>query len=89
MSFLGSDSKKLALIIGINYTGKNGELRGCITDTQKIINMLKTRCGYNDSQIILLTDETPIKPTKTNILNLGCCRKTFRTLKNGTIYSRH
>ena len=69
MSFLGSDNKKLALIIGINYTGKNGELRGCITDTQKIINMLKTRCGYNDSQIILLTDETSNKPTKSNILN--------------------
>ena len=69
MSFLGSDNNKLALVIGINYTGKDGELRGCITDTQKIINMLKTRCGYNDSQIILLTDETSNKPTKSNILN--------------------
>lgn len=69
MSFLGSDNQKLALIIGINYTGKNGELRGCITDTEKIINMLKRRCGYTDSQIILLTDETELKPTKSNILN--------------------
>ena len=69
MSFLGSDEKKLALIIGINYTGMSGELRGCITDTQKIIKMLKERCGYEDSQIILLTDETHFKPTKANILD--------------------
>ena len=59
MSFLGTSNTKLALVIGINYTGKNGELRGCINDTQKIINTLKTRCGYKDSQIILLTDWRP------------------------------
>uniref|UniRef100_A0A6C0J6T5 Peptidase C14 caspase domain-containing protein n=1 Tax=viral metagenome TaxID=1070528 RepID=A0A6C0J6T5_9ZZZZ len=69
MSFLGTSNTKLALVIGINYTGKNGELRGCINDTQKIINTLKTRCGYKDSQIILLTDDTEKKPTKNNMLN--------------------
>ena len=69
MKFLGSNSNKLALIIGINYVGKNGELRGCITDTQKIITVLKTRYNYKDSQIILLTDETDTKPTKQNILD--------------------
>ena len=69
MSFLGTDNSKLALIIGINYIGKNGELNGCINDTKKIIEFLKTRCGYDDSNIILLTDETEVKPTKNNILN--------------------
>ncbi len=69
MSFLGTSNSKLALVIGINYVGQNGELRGCVADTEKIINTLKGRCGYNDSQILLLTDNTPLKPTKTNILN--------------------
>ena len=69
MSFLGTNQKKLALVIGINYYGQNGELRGCITDTNKIIRTLKDRCGYTDSQIILLTDETTKTPTKSNILN--------------------
>tara|TARA_B100000795_G_scaffold261221_1_gene237797 strand:+ start:4674 stop:6104 length:1431 start_codon:yes stop_codon:yes gene_type:complete len=69
MSFLGTKNKKLALIIGINYNGRPGKLNGCINDTKKIINTLKTRCGYTDSQIIVLTDETEKQPTKSNILN--------------------
>ena len=69
MSFLGSSNKKLALVIGINYKGKNGELRGCITDTERIVKMLKERCNYQEEQILLLTDDTTIKPTKDNILN--------------------
>ena len=56
--------KKNTLVIGINYKGQNGELRGCITDTNKIIQTLKERCGYTDSDIILLTDETTKTPTK-------------------------
>lgn len=70
MVFLGSSANKLALVIGINYKGQNGELRGCITDTHKIINILKSKCGYEDSQIILLTDDTELKPTKKNILDM-------------------
>lgn len=69
MSFLGTQNNKLALVIGINYNGSQGKLNGCINDTKKIINTLKSRCGYKDSQIILLTDDTDIKPTKQNILN--------------------
>jgi metacaspase-1 len=69
MSFLGTSNSKLALIIGINYVGMNGELRGCINDTEKIIDFLKSRCGYSDSNIVILTDDTDIKPTKNNILN--------------------
>ena len=62
MSFLGSNNSKLALVIGINYTGMQGQLNGCINDTVKIINFLKSRCGYLDQNIILLTDESEIKP---------------------------
>ena len=70
MSFLNTSQSKAALVIGINYTGhERGVLRGCINDTEKIIDFLKTRCGYTDDNIILLTDETDNKPTKQNILN--------------------
>ena len=70
MSFLNTSQSKAALVIGINYTGhERGVLRGCINDTEKIIKFLKTRCGYTDDNIILLTDETENKPTKQNILN--------------------
>lgn len=69
MSFLGTNNQKLALIVGINYEGMNGELRGCINDTIKITDFLKTRCGYSDDNMIILTDNTDVKPTKNNILN--------------------
>ena len=70
MSFLNTDNSKCALVIGINYTGKSGaELNGCINDTQRIVKFLKDRCGYQDSNIQLLTDDTSIKPTKQNIIN--------------------
>lgn len=70
MSFLNTTSTKCALIIGINYTGKQGaELNGCINDTSRISTFLKGRCGYQDSDIQLLTDDTIIKPTKQNIIN--------------------
>lgn len=57
---------KKALIIGINYIGTSSLLNGCINDAKSIETYLKE----NDfSSIVLLTDETNIKPTKLNILN--------------------
>lgn len=70
MSFLNTTNKKCALVIGINYDGNpNAKLNGCINDTTKIKNFLKSRCGFNDNNIDLLTDDTIIKPTKQNIIN--------------------
>jgi metacaspase-1 len=70
MSFLNTNQSKAALVVGINYTGhSSGELRGCINDTHKIVNFLKTRCGYTDENITILTDDSDNKPTKQNILN--------------------
>ena len=57
---------KKALLIGINYLNTSYELSGCIDDTNRMKNLLTTY-GFND--IKMLTDLTPIKPTKTNILN--------------------
>ena len=70
MSHLNTLNNKCALVIGINYTGKTGaELNGCINDTARICDFLKKRCNYDDDSIDLLTDDTPIKPTKQNIIN--------------------
>lgn len=55
---------KRALIVGINYTNTSNELQGCINDAHNIHDELLTR-GYN---IVLLTDNTDIKPTRENIL---------------------
>ena len=57
---------KKALLIGINYLNTDYELSGCIDDTNRM-NSLLTNYGFNDIKI--LTDLTPVKPTKANILN--------------------
>lgn len=69
MVFLTSTGKKLAVVIGINYKGTNAELRGCINDANNMCSFLKTKINLTDNDIILLTDETQLKPTRSNILN--------------------
>jgi len=58
--------KKTALLVGVNYIGTSNELYGCINDTKNIQDLLKNK--YNFTNITLLNDETPNKPTKQNIL---------------------
>jgi hypothetical protein len=58
--------EKTALLIGINYKNTSSELSGCINDTNNIKNLLTTNYGYKN--INILTDDTPIKPTKANII---------------------
>lgn len=62
-------SNKLALLIGINYTGSDNELKGCINDVYRIKDFLISKCGYLENNIKMLTDETDKKPTAMNILN--------------------
>lgn len=59
-------NKKTALLIGINYIGTSNQLSGCINDITSINDLLKT---INYDNIIMLTDNTGVKPTKTNIIN--------------------
>ena len=61
---------KRALIIGINYTGTEFELRGCITDALEIRSMLIHKLGYKVENIICMTDNSPdvLYPTRDNIL---------------------
>lgn len=56
---------KRALLIGINYTGSPCQLSGCIND---VINMRAAleEAGY--THITVLTDDTPTKPMRVNIL---------------------
>jgi hypothetical protein len=59
---------KRALLIGINYTGTNKELQGCINDALDIQSRLLTK-GFASNRIKLMTDLTEVKPTRANILN--------------------
>ena len=61
-------SKKRALLVGINYIGTPYELRGCINDIENIKTKLISSYGYNDANIVTLTDNTTLKPTKAVIL---------------------
>jgi hypothetical protein len=58
--------KRTAFLVGINYTGTVNELYGCINDTKNVQDLLKNK--YNFTNVTLLNDETPEKPTKQNIM---------------------
>jgi hypothetical protein len=63
--------KRKALLIGINYFGQDGELRGCINDVQNVSAFLVERYGYKREDMVLLTDDqsNPVmQPTRANII---------------------
>lgn len=57
---------KKALLVGINYVGTSAELRGTINDVNDIRSFLSSKCGYSTFE--MQTDNTPVKPTRANIL---------------------
>jgi len=63
---------KKALLIGINYFGQQGELRGCINDVKNIKNLIQSRGFFEDpSRMIILTDDQRdprYQPTRDNII---------------------
>ncbi|MFB2893299.1 caspase family protein [Aerosakkonemataceae cyanobacterium BLCC-F50] len=59
--------RKLALLVGINNY-PDDPLKGCINDTYLQRELLIHRFGFNPKDILLVTDETPIKPTRAGIL---------------------
>lgn len=59
------NKNKKALLIGINYTGTQNELYGCINDVNCVKERL-TQSEFND--ICVMTDLTSVKATKNNIL---------------------
>ncbi|KAL1920157.1 uncharacterized protein VTP21DRAFT_1303 [Calcarisporiella thermophila] len=61
---------KRALLIGINYFGQKGELRGCINDVRNMKQFLLSR-GWREGDMVTLTDDQrdpKFIPTKANII---------------------
>jgi len=63
-----STTIKRAFLVGINYRGSECELGGCINDVLVMKDLLIKRYGYNEKNILLISDDTEIKPTAANIL---------------------
>ena len=57
-----------ALLVGIDYKGTRFQLNGCINDVASMTQFLVSK-NIKSNQIYSLTDNTPVKPTKTNIIN--------------------
>ncbi|KZT73594.1 hypothetical protein DAEQUDRAFT_743062 [Daedalea quercina L-15889] len=49
--------RRKALCIGINYIGTEQELKGCINDAQNMRRFLKQEYGYQEDDIVLLSDD--------------------------------
>ena len=64
------DGNKKSLFIGINYRGSSAELRGCINDVVNIKRFVVKHWQFSEdaAHMKTLTDDTPEKPTKANIL---------------------
>lgn len=63
--------RRKALLIGINYFGQRGQLRGCINDVRNMTAYLAEHFGYRREDMVILTDDqqNPMsQPTKQNIL---------------------
>lgn len=67
--------RKKALIIGINYTGSENELNGCINDAVNVRDFLVNDRGFSDSSkdMVVMTDApenegTPFWPSGENML---------------------
>lgn len=63
--------RRKALLIGINYFGQKGELKGCINDVHNVKRFLQETYGYRDEDTVVLTDDQKNPksiPTKENII---------------------
>jgi metacaspase-1 len=58
-----------AVMIGINYTGQQGQLSGCHNDVNNMLEYIKTVHGFQDENITVLLDaEGYTQPTYDNML---------------------
>jgi len=61
--------RRRALLVGINYTGSQAELKGSINDVRNMNMLLTDTFGWSFSSIRVLTDDNPAAmPTRSNIL---------------------
>ncbi|VDC05437.1 unnamed protein product [Peniophora sp. CBMAI 1063] len=65
--------KRKALLIGINYSGQEGQLLGCVNDAWHMYHFLVEDCGFRKDDIVVLTDEhwrDPSRmPTRSNMIH--------------------
>jgi hypothetical protein len=54
------------LLVGINYIGTSAALGGCINDVHKVKSLIES--NYPTAELEVMTDHTPKKPTRDNIL---------------------
>ncbi|MBE7385089.1 MAG: caspase family protein [Leptolyngbya sp. SIO1E4] len=66
-----STSRKLALLIRINTypDPKISDLSGCLTDVDMQSQLLVNRFGFSPSNILRLTDDSAMPPSRANILD--------------------
>lgn len=62
-----SNGRVKGLLVGINYRGTRNQLGGCINDALAVQKLILS--NYPAADLQLLTDDTPEKPTRDNILN--------------------
>ena len=63
-----SGNRKLALLVGINNYQNVTNLQGTITDIYLQKELLVHRFGFNPQDVLLVSDESDIKPTREGIL---------------------
>lgn len=63
-----STPRKLALLVGINQYQGATELRGCVMDVELQKHLLMSRFGFKPDDILIVSDDSPLKPTRENIL---------------------
>lgn len=80
-SFIGSSrgsGRKKALLIGINYFGQRGELKGCLNDVDNVYRLLTEQYGWDRRDMTILVDgkcpnlpsDIEIRlPTRSNIIS--------------------
>ena len=60
-----------SLLVGINYYGTSSQLSGCINDTHRVADVLRTVYGFPNQNIVVMSDNlpksSPLYPTKANI----------------------
>ena len=66
----GLTGRRRAVIIGINYKGQKGELRGCHNDAFNMQKYVQGRYGFSESDTTMLIDDgRHTSPTHANILS--------------------
>ena len=87
-SFKKKKNTQRALLIGINYTGQDGQLSGCHHDVNNVAKYLMEIENFKNENITILMDDGKNKnPTKSNILT--AYKRLVRECKEGDVVFCH